>query len=140
MIAPVTGGRGVRGLAFAAPRAIVAATFSATARSAMLRVRLLLALCGALAVAACGVKGPLEPPPGAQAPAPPQATAAAAPQSGAQGYVAPRTAAEMNESAIPHADWEKQKKPPGSASGSGGSQLLQGIQRPQQPFVLDGLL
>lgn len=104
----------------------------------------LLALCGALALAACGVKGPLEPPPGAQAAAPPPA-AAPAPASTKPGaktdpnaaYVPPRTAAELYDSATPHADWEK-KKP--AASTSGSQQMLRGVNRPDQPFVLDGLL
>ncbi|MFS8036199.1 LPS translocon maturation chaperone LptM [Xanthobacter sp. AM11] len=99
----------------------------------MLRLRILLALCGTLAVAACGVKGPLEPPPGAQAAPPPSKPAAAATAEGS--YVAPRSSTDIQNSATPHADWQTQKKPTSS-----GSQLLQGVQRPQQPFILDGLL
>lgn len=128
--------RGARGLAFAASRAIVAAIFSGRARPEMLRLRLLLALCGTLAVAACGVKGPLEPPPGAHAaPPPPKQAAANTSNSSGAGYVAPRSAADINDSATPQADWQKQKK-----AASGSSQLLQGVQRPSQPFILDGLL
>lgn len=102
-----------------------------------------LALCGALALAACGVKGPLEPPPGAQvaAPAPkPVAATTAKPDPNAKpdtnAYVPPRTAADLYDSATPHADWEK-KKP---AASSNSQPLLRGVNRPDQPFVLDGLL
>ena len=101
-----------------------------------------LALCGALALAACGVKGPLEPPPGAQVAAPPATATPPAPKPGTKPdpttYVPPRTAAELYDSATPHADWEKQKKP--AAGTTGSQQLLQGVNRPNQPFVLDGLL
>lgn len=109
-----------------------------------------LALVGTLALAACGVKGPLEPPPGAQAsasaakpaePPPPAPTPTSGKKStdpNAPAYVPPRTAAELYETATPHADWEKQKKPaPGATTQQ---QLLRGVNRPDQPFILDGLL
>ncbi len=98
----------------------------------------LMALCGTLALAACGVKGPLEPPPGAHAAAPPPkpATATAA-ADGAVPYTPPKTAAEFNESAVPHASWEKKKAP---ASTSSSDKLLKGIDRPDQPLLIDGLL
>ncbi|MEP9354452.1 lipoprotein [Xanthobacter sp. KR7-65] len=92
----------------------------------------LMALCGTLALAACGVKGPLEPPPGAQVAAPPPQ----APPS-ASTAATPRTAAQFNDSATPHADWQKQKT---TGSSSSSQKLLQGVQRPDQPFILDGLL
>ncbi|MBP2149691.1 MULTISPECIES: LPS translocon maturation chaperone LptM [Xanthobacter] len=98
----------------------------------------LMALCGTLALAACGVKGPLEPPPGAHAAAPPPkpATTAAASGDASTSYTAPKTAAEFNESAVPHASWEKKK-----TTGTNSSQkLLQGIDRPDQPLLIDGLL
>ncbi|WP_296583822.1 lipoprotein [Xanthobacter sp.] len=106
----------------------------------------LMALCGTLALAACGVKGPLEPPPGAHAAAPPPKPAAAAAtaetavtaSASGTGYTPPKSAAEFNESAVPHASWEK-KKSTGSATGSSPS-LLKGIDRPDQPLLIDGLL
>lgn len=99
----------------------------------------LMALCGTLALAACGVKGPLEPPPGAHAaPPPPKPATATAATDGSTAYTPPKTAAEFNESAVPHASWEKQKKTSG-ASGS-SQKLLQGIDRPDQPLLIDGLL
>lgn len=125
---------GGRGLAFAAARAIVAPILLPMARTQMRTLATLMALCGTLALAACGVKGPLEPPPGAHA-APKPATATAA--QGAAGFAPPKSAAEFNESAIPQADWQK-KKPSGSAGGS--QKLLQGVERPDQPLILDGLL
>lgn len=127
-----------QGLAFAAARSIVCAPFSGTARPAMRPLLTLMALCGTLALGACGVKGPLEPPPGAHAAAPPPAAAQPAPAAGSAGYTAPKTAAQFNDSATPQADWQKQKKTSGSSSGS--QKLLQGVQRPDQPFILDGLL
>lgn len=154
---------GRRGLAFAAARAIVAAPFFGTARPAMrpqkrfqakwMPVRaektrlhngtarvcvsatprralaILMALGGTLALAACGVKGPLEPPPGAHVAAPPPQGAEAP---------APTTSGYAN-SGTPHADWEKQKKSSGSGFNS-GARSIQGVERPNQPFVLDGLL
>lgn len=101
----------------------------------MLRVQLLLALCGTLAVAACGVKGPLEPPPGAHATPQPQAAAPGAPAPGTPAYATAR----YNDQTVPHADWEKQQKKQ-STGGGASSSLLQGVERPQQPFILDGLL
>lgn len=98
----------------------------------------LMALCGTLALAACGVKGPLEPPPGANAAPPPPKPAAATASADGVPYTPPRTAAEFNESAVPHASWEKQKKTSGSTSSS--QKLLQGIDRPDQPLLIDGLL
>ncbi|MFG1203835.1 lipoprotein [Xanthobacter aminoxidans] len=102
----------------------------------------LMALCGTLALAACGVKGPLEPPPGAHAAAPPPkpatatATATATADS-STSYTPPKTAAEFNESAVPHASWEKKR-----TTGSSGSSdnMLKGIDRPNQPLLIDGLL
>jgi len=104
----------------------------------MRSLRLLLALCGTLAVAACGVKGPLEPPPGAHAAAPPPKQAKT---EASDGYVAPKSSADFLNSATPQADWQK-KKSTGSGSGTSGgaANLLHGVERPNQPFVLDGLL
>lgn len=129
-----------RGLAFAAARAIVAPTSMPMARTTMRSLVTLMALCGTLALAACGVKGPLEPPPGAHAAAPPPKPATAATATAADGsttaYTPPKTAAEFNESAVPHASWEKKK-----TTGTNSSQkLLQGIDRPDQPLLIDGLL
>lgn len=96
----------------------------------MARLTLPLALLGALALAGCGVKGPLEPPPGApQAEAPPPA---ARPPSGGSAQP-PQSAADMANAATPQADWQKPK------SRHTGDPL-QGAVRPDQPFVLDGLL
>lgn len=134
-----TGSPGGRGLAFAAARAIVAPTLLPLARTKMRTLATLMALCGTLALAACGVKGPLEPPPGAHAaPPPPKPATATAQQQDGAGYTPPKTAAEFNESAVPHASWEKQKKTSGGSSNS--QKLLQGADRPDQPLILDGLL
>lgn len=100
----------------------------------------LMALCGTLALAACGVKGPLEPPPGAHAAAPPPKPATAAATTSTDGsapYTPPKTAAEFNDSAVPHASWEKKKT---SGSTSSSDKLLKGIDRPDQPLLIDGLL
>lgn len=103
----------------------------------------LMALCGTLALAACGVKGPLEPPPGAHAAPPPPkpatatATASTASTDSSSSYTPPKTAAEFNESAVPHASWEKKKT---SGSTSSSDKLLKGIDRPDQPLLIDGLL
>ncbi|MFG1345076.1 lipoprotein [Xanthobacter autotrophicus DSM 431] len=100
-------------------------------------LRLLLALGATLAVAACGVKGPLEPPPGAHVAAPPPKQSAAATS---DGYVAPKSTADLINSATPTAEWAKKKSSSsGSGAGSSGT-LLQGVDRPKQPFILDGLL
>lgn len=134
------GPRPARGLAFAAARAIVAPTLMPMARTKMRTLATLMALCGTLALAACGVKGPLEPPPGAHAAPPPPkpATATATASTGSSSsYTPPKTAAEFNESAVPHAPWEK-KKATGSASSS--DNLLKDIGRPDQPLLIDGLL
>ncbi|GLI20682.1 putative small lipoprotein YifL [Xanthobacter flavus] len=98
----------------------------------------LMALCGTLALAACGVKGPLEPPPGAHAaPPPPKPATATASADSSTSYAPPKTAAEFNESAVPHASWEKKKT---SGSTSSSDKLLKGIDRPDQPLLIDGLL
>ncbi|MDI4658088.1 LPS translocon maturation chaperone LptM [Xanthobacter autotrophicus] len=111
-----------------------------------------LALCGTLALAACGVKGPLEPPPGAHAtpsstppaarPAVQQTAAArpgAKPGAAADGpYVAPTSDGEILESATPHAEWQKKTAAPGATTGE--SPLLKDVKKPDQPFILDGLL
>ncbi|MBB6308755.1 LPS translocon maturation chaperone LptM [Xanthobacter tagetidis] len=95
----------------------------------------MLALAGALALAGCGVKGPLELPPGAHA-APPAATATAAAESGSG-----KSGAAANQSLL------------GASGGSTGWQSgtstknpsatpeqLKGASRPKTPFILDGLL
>lgn len=143
--------RGRQGLAFGAARAIVAATFSGTAQSAMRPLLVPLALCGTLALAACGVKGPLEPPPGAHATPPAvkpaaQQTAATSAKPGtkpgtttADGpYIAPTSDGEILDSATPHAEWQKKKVAPGATTGE--SPLLKDVKKPDQPFILDGLL
>lgn len=104
----------------------------------MRSLRLLLALGATLAVAACGVKGPLEPPPGAHAAAPPPKPSSTA--SSSDGYVAPKSTADFINSATPHADWEKKKPTSTSSGATTGGALLQGVERPKQPFILDGLL
>ncbi|MFG1378107.1 lipoprotein [Xanthobacter autotrophicus] len=105
-----------------------------------------LALCGTLALAACGVKGPLEPPPGAHvtpstAPAAArpavQQTASAKPAT-AGAYAAPTSDGEILESATPHAEWQKKTAAPGATTGE--SPLLKDVKKPDQPFFLDGLL
>ena len=104
-------------------------------------IGLLAAIALSSALAGCGVKGPLEPPPGAHvaAPATPAAPHPAAgsstPAAGtaAPAYVPPRSAYELNNSVTPHADWQKQKQ-------SVKPDPLQGAKRPDQPFILDGLL
>lgn len=98
-----------------------------------------LALGGALALAACGVKGPLEPPPGTQAaPTPPTHRATAATNDPNAPYTPPKSAADLYNTATPQAEWQKKKQP---TTGTGGaSNLLQGVKRPDQPFILDGLL
>ncbi|MFG1382039.1 LPS translocon maturation chaperone LptM [Xanthobacter versatilis] len=109
-----------------------------------------LALCGTLALAACGVKGPLEPPPGAHAtpeatkPAVQQAAVTSAkpgtkPNAAADApYIAPASDGEILESATPHAEWQKKKAAPGATTGE--SPLLKGVTKPDQPFILDSLL
>ncbi|MDI4666238.1 lipoprotein [Xanthobacter autotrophicus] len=113
-----------------------------------------LALCGTLALAACGVKGPLEPPPGAHVtpqatppaakPAVQQAAATSAKPGTKPGattdgtYVAPTSDGEILESATPHAEWQKKKTAPGASTGE--SPLLKDVSKPDQPFILDGLL
>jgi len=92
-------------------------------------------LAASVLLGGCGVRGPLEPPPGAQAAAPqPHAAPSAAKPAHAEGaYVPLRTAAEMNDSVTPRAEWEKPKtteKP----------DPLQGANRPGKPFFLDFLL
>ena len=109
-----------------------------------------LALCGALALAACGVKGPLEPPPGAHA-TPPAATPGVQPAAASAAtpgpkpgtaadapYIAPTSDGEILESATPHAEWQKKKAAPGATTGE--SPLLKGVTKPDQPFILDSLL
>ncbi|MFG1478475.1 lipoprotein [Xanthobacter sp. V4C-4] len=107
-------------------------------RSPMFRLTLPLALAAAFALAACGVKGPLEPPPGAPvAPPPPQASVVVPPPStSTTGFHSAVSASDMANTATPHADWEKSKQ---SASGA-KSDPLQGVARPKTPFILDGLL
>lgn len=103
----------------------------------MFRLSLPLALVAALALAGCGVKGPLEPPPGApkaEAPKKPPAVAPTTP-SADTGFHSATSAADMANSVTPHADWEKSKQKQG-----GKTNQLEGIARPDQPFILDGLL
>lgn len=98
-----------------------------------------LALGGALALAACGVKGPLEPPPGTQAVHTPSTSRHSSTTTDPNApYTPPRSAADLFNTATPQADWQKKKQP---TTGTGGaSNLLQGVKRPDQPFILDGLL
>ncbi|MDQ0505729.1 LPS translocon maturation chaperone LptM [Xanthobacter agilis] len=103
----------------------------------MFRLTLPLALVAAFALAACGVKGPLEPPPGAPQPPAPQAQVVVPPPStSAAGFHSATSASDMASSATPHADWEKSQQ---STSGA-KSDPLKGVARPNQPFILDGLL
>lgn len=81
---------------------------------------------GALGLAGCGVKGPLEPPPGAQATGPTisaqEATAA--------------TSSSPGRAKDASSEW----KSGGGHKGESSGNLLQGAQKPNQPFILDGLL
>ena len=97
--------------------------------------RLALACLGVLVLAGCGVKGPLEPPPGAHVAAPaPQAPPPAETNASASTIYSPTSANEMANSLSPQPKWEANSHPKGS------SNPLQGAQRPDQPFILDGLL
>lgn len=90
-------------------------------------------LAASVLLGGCGVRGPLEPPPGAQAAAHPAPAAGAAPAHSDAAYVPLRSAAELNDSVTPRAEWEKPKttqKP----------DPLQGANRPNKPFFLDFLL
>ncbi len=89
----------------------------------------MLVLLGALALGACGVKGPLEPPPGApQAEAPPTVGGKPVTTGSTPGVSdIPTTTARSGQ-------WDK------PARKRAGSDPLQGIARPDQPFILDGLL
>lgn len=104
----------------------------------MFRLTLPLALVAAFALTACGVKGPLEPPPGApQAPAPQaQAVVVPAPSNNPTGFHAATSASDMANTATPHAEWEKSQQ---NMSGA-KPDSLQGVVRPDRPFILDGLL
>lgn len=97
----------------------------------------LLALCGTLA--GCGVRGPLQPPPGAEAVAPqhqakPVAAQPLPPSEAGASYTPPSSSTDLADSATPRAPWQKQKHT------TTQSDPLVGIPRPNQPFVLDGLL
>lgn len=90
-------------------------------------------LAASVLLGGCGVRGPLEPPPGAQAAAPhAPATGGAAANSDA-AYVPLRSAAEINDSVTPRAEWEKPKT-------AHRPDPLQGANRPDKPFFLDFLL
>ncbi|MFG1431790.1 lipoprotein [Xanthobacter sp. V2C-8] len=98
----------------------------------MFRLTLPLALVAAFALAACGVKGPLEPPPGAPV-ATPQAQVAPPPNVRHSAGALGGSATDMVSNSSTHAAWEKDQR---GASGD----PLKGIARPDQPFILDGLL
>lgn len=104
----------------------------------MFRLTLPLALVAAFALAACGVKGPLEPPPGAPKPPQPQASQVVVPppSTSTTGFHSATSASDMANSATPHAEWEK------SQQATGGTKVdpLKDVARPNQPFILDGLL
>ncbi|WP_454918881.1 LPS translocon maturation chaperone LptM [Xanthobacter sediminis] len=103
----------------------------------MSRLTLPLALAAALALAACGVKGPLEPPPGApQAPAPQAQVVVPPPSARNDGFHSAVSASDMASSATPHADWEKSQQNAAAAKAD----PLKDVARPSQPFILDGLL
>lgn len=142
------------GLAFAGPQAIVAPNrpdgpslmfrpaFSpapSQARSVPRRLLRPLVLAAAFALAGCGVKGPLEPPPGApQASAPKTPPVVAPPTTTSatnNGFHSATSAADMANTATPHASWERSQQPKASKPDP-----LAGAVRPDQPFILDGLL
>lgn len=106
------------------------------------RLPLILAVLGALALAGCGVKGPLEPPPGAtvapKADAPPKAGADASGSSSSSGTssVTGRANDDVISQTTPKASWEKQNLNAGRTKRD----PLQGVVRPDTPFILDGLL
>lgn len=103
----------------------------------MSRLTLPLALAAALALAACGVKGPLEPPPGAPQAATPQAQVVVPPPAARNdGFHSAVSASDMANTATPHADWEKSQQNAATAK----TDPLKGVARPSQPFILDGLL
>jgi len=98
------------------------------------------ALAAALVLAGCGVKGPLEPPPGAPHPQP-QAVVVPPPSTTTLGFHSAASASDMANSATPHASWERNPASSSSVSSSASKEkLLQGVVRPNQPFILDGLL
>ncbi|MGR7994998.1 MULTISPECIES: LPS translocon maturation chaperone LptM [unclassified Xanthobacter] len=103
----------------------------------MSRLSLPLALVAALALAGCGVKGPLEPPPGAPKAEAPKTPPAVPPPTaaGETGFHSATSASDMANSVTPHADWEKSKQ-----KQSGKTDQLEGVARPDRPFFLDGLL
>lgn len=103
----------------------------------MFRLTLPLALAAAFALAACGVKGPLEPPPGApQASAPKVQAVVPPPSASNDGFHSASSASDMANTATPHAEWEKNKP----TASTPKPDPLQGVARPNQPFILDGLL
>lgn len=93
-----------------------------------------------MGLAGCGIKGPLEPPPGAQAAPPPPAAAAAEPAKPGKPAAAvapslkPRAAETAN--AVSQPEWQNGTRRTTSAT----TNLLKGAQKPDQPFILDGLL
>lgn len=102
------------------------------ARLVMLRVKCLLVLLAALALGACGVKGPLEPPPGA--PQPTAAAAAVPPGLGEGATVHTPGVSDIPTTATArHGLWDRQER-------KRSNDPLQDIPRPDQPFILDGLL
>ncbi|MFG1297201.1 LPS translocon maturation chaperone LptM [Xanthobacter variabilis] len=109
------------------------------AQSFMFRLTLPLALVAAFALAACGVKGPLEPPPGAPQPhvqAQTPAVVVPPPSSSVAGFHSALSASDMANTATPHAAWEKSQQNNAGAKPDS----LQGVVRPDRPFILDGLL
>lgn len=103
--------------------------------------RLALVLACAMGLAGCGIKGPLEPPPGAQAAAapPPQAAAAAQSKPAATAPIAPagtKPRATETANAVSQPEWQNSSRRTTSAT----TNLLKGAQKPDQPFILDGLL
>ncbi|MGQ3671357.1 LPS translocon maturation chaperone LptM [Xanthobacter sp. TB0136] len=103
------------------------------------RLTLPLVLLSALTLAACGVKGPLEPPPGA-----PDASSNA--RQGQNAQAGSASVSNWNDQAKSLERMPSGNNTPGTTFGWGGSDReaekdhLRGAYSPDRPFILDGLL
>lgn len=95
--------------------------------------RVALALAGVLALAGCGVKGPLELPPGAHAtPAPAAAAADTSASRSSSSSSTPLIGGSGSSTGWTSGTTNK--------NTSAAPEQLKGASRPNQPFILDGLL
>ncbi|MEP9350122.1 lipoprotein [Xanthobacter sp. KR7-225] len=124
--------------AAAAPRAPSGAACAWPTRARLARAGL--ALAAVLVLAGCGVKGPLELPPGAQAAPAPPASGTGAPASADTSRPGAAAGAATNPSLIGAVGGSTGWQSGSTKNTSAPPEQLKGARRPEQPFILDGLL